>query len=108
MKSPFIFIQIAQFFSEEKGIFQNFIRKFNITVYFIITSIYFLSPFDALPEWFYGLFRIMDDLLLFFIIFSLTTFYFITQTCWERIKKTGFFTEKTMKENRRGCEELGQ
>jgi len=89
---PFLLTRILGFFSDEKG-FQNLIKRINSYVYMLIMIGYFLSPCYIIPELIFGVIGLLDDIMIFMMIFCVVSLYYLSENCWMRLKRITIFAE---------------
>ena len=90
---PFLVTRIMGFFSEEKG-FQGVIKRVNSFTYIVIMTGYLLSPALLIPEFIVGVIGIFDNLVIFAGIFCVVAVYYLSEVCWQRVKRFALETPK--------------
>lgn len=57
------------------------IRQIKSTFYLFFLVLYCLSPIDIIPECIFGIFGLVDDLLVFFVVFLLISNFYYQNLC---------------------------
>jgi uncharacterized membrane protein YkvA (DUF1232 family) len=80
--TPFILSKFLSFLTTREGI-KFVVKQINSSIYLFWMMAYCISPLDVIPECIFGIFGLIDDLFVFFVVFLLISNFYYRNLCRE-------------------------